>query len=151
MELVEVYAELYDMRKEDLEKSRVKKTKARIIETNNLARKCIECSREVTKVIYAIDEDSKYDYLQAVLNMELQCASKFAKLIESDTGVAIANLQESIKSYTAARNFINAYKTCKKIASDADMKEELRTQANICDEMIQLLPEKIRRMTQVME
>ena len=37
------------------------------------------------------------------------------------------NLQESIKSYAAARKFINDYKTNKKMASDADLTEELRT------------------------
>ena len=43
--------------------------------------------------------------------------------------MAISNLQESVKSYERARKFINEYKKVKKIASDADMKEELRTQA----------------------
>ena len=57
----------------------------------------------MSKVIYALEEDVKFDYLQAVLNMELQCASKYAKLIENDTNVAIANLQESIKAYSNAR------------------------------------------------
>jgi len=141
-----MYAELYDMRKDDIDQNRVKRTKARIVEANDLARKCIDCSRLVTKVIYAIEDDSKFDYLQAVLNMELQSASKFAKLVENDPVVAMANLQESIKSYTAARNFINAYKSAKKISSDADLNKDLITQANICDEMIQLLPEKIKQM-----
>ena len=136
VELVEIYAELYDLRKDDLDKNRVKRTKARIVQLNDLARKTITCSKAVTKVIYAIEESTKFDYLQAVLNMELQCASKYAKLVENDHDVAIENLQESIKSYSAARKFINDYKTAKKIATDADLSEELRTQANICDEMI---------------
>ena len=71
VELVEMYAELYDLRKDDLDKNRVKPTRAKIVQLNDYARKTIECSKAVTKVIYAIDEDSKYDYLQAVLNMEL--------------------------------------------------------------------------------
>lgn len=41
--------------------------------------------------------------------------------------VAIQNLQESIKSYSAARKFINDYKTAKSIGSDADLSEDLRT------------------------
>ena len=69
--------------------------------------------------------------------------------MENDSDVAIQNLQESVKSYAAARKFINDYKVSKKVASDADMSEDLRTQANICDEMVQLLPEKISRMKQV--
>jgi len=71
VELVEIYAELYDLHKDDLDKNRVKRTKARIVQLNDLARKTIECSKEVTKVIYAIEENTKFDYLQAVLNMEL--------------------------------------------------------------------------------
>ena len=78
--------------------------------------------------------------------MELQCASKYSKLIENDPAITIQNLRESMKSYQAARDFINEYKRVKKIASDADMKEELRTQANICDEMVQLIPQKIDRI-----
>lgn len=71
VELVEMYAELFDMRNEDLVNGKTKRTKKTITQTNDLARKTIECSREVTKVIYAIEEDSKFEYLQAVLNMEL--------------------------------------------------------------------------------
>lgn len=71
VELVEMYSELYDLRKEDMDKNKVKRTKKTIKQLNDLARKTIECSKEVTKVIYAAEEDSKYDYLQAVLNMEL--------------------------------------------------------------------------------
>ena len=68
--------------------------------------------------------------------MELQCASKFAKLVESDPNIAISNLQKSIESYSAARKFINDFKTFKKFGSDAELSEDLRTKANICDEMI---------------
>eukprot|EP00353_Schmidingerella_taraikaensis_P014910 CAMPEP_0185619514 /NCGR_PEP_ID=MMETSP0436-20130131/50826_1 /TAXON_ID=626734 ORGANISM="Favella taraikaensis, Strain Fe Narragansett Bay" /NCGR_SAMPLE_ID=MMETSP0436 /ASSEMBLY_ACC=CAM_ASM_000390 /LENGTH=82 /DNA_ID=CAMNT_0028259049 /DNA_START=527 /DNA_END=772 /DNA_ORIENTATION=+ len=78
--------------------------------------------------------------------MELQCASKFSKLIEADVAVSIQNLRESLNSYSKARSFINDYKKAKKIATDADMKEDLRTQAQICDEMLQLIPQKIDRI-----
>ena len=71
VELVEIYAELYDLRNEDMTKGTVKRTKAKLIELNGLAKSCIETSKEVTKVIYAIEDEAKYDYLQAVLNMEL--------------------------------------------------------------------------------
>lgn len=71
VELVEIYAELYDLRKDDMDKNRVKRTKARIVQLNEYARKTIACSKAVTKVIYAIEEVTKFDYLQAVLNMEL--------------------------------------------------------------------------------
>ena len=66
-----MYAELYDLRQEDITEGRVKRNKARVLQLNEYARNCIQCSRAVTKVIYEIDEDSKFDYLQAVLNMEL--------------------------------------------------------------------------------
>lgn len=146
MELVEIFAELYDLRTEDLSKGTVKKSKAKIVQLNELAKNCIETSKEVTMVIYAIEDETKYDYLQAVLNMELQCASKYAKLVEADYPTGIQNLRESIKSYTAARKFINDYKVAKKINSDSGMKEELQTQAKICDEMIDLLPQKIEKI-----
>ena len=89
MELVEIYAELFDMKTEDLMKGTVKRSKKSIKEVNDLARNTIECAKEVSKVIYKTEDDSKFEYLQAVLNMELQCASKYAKLIETDIDVAI--------------------------------------------------------------
>ena len=149
--MVEIYAELYDLRNEDMTKGTVKRTKAKVVELNGLARSCIETSKEVTKVIYAIEDEAKFDYLQAVLNMELQCASKYAKLVENDTEISIQNLKESIKSYTAARKFINDYKVAKKIKTDSEMKEELQTQAQICDEMIDLLPQKIEKINMVLQ
>ena len=66
-----MYAELYDMRHDDIAKHGVKRTKAKVVQMNELANKVITCSKEVTKVIYALDDDGKFDYLQAVLNMEL--------------------------------------------------------------------------------
>jgi len=95
VELVEIYAELYDLRNEDLTNGTAKRTKAKLLQLNEYARKCIECAQDVTKVIYAIDDEGKFDYLQAVLNMELQCASKYSKLMESDTAISIQNLQKS--------------------------------------------------------
>jgi len=37
------------------------------------------------------------------------------------------------------------------MSSDADMKEDLRTQATICDEMIMLIPQKIDRINQELQ
>lgn len=136
VELVELYAETFDLKTEDLMQGKTKKTKKTIGVVNDLARKVISCSKDVTKAIYKVEEASKFDYLQVVLNMELQCASKYAKLVESDPNIAISNLQKSIESYSAARKFINDFKTFKKFGSDAELSEDLRTQANICDEMI---------------
>lgn len=123
VELVEMYSELYDLRTEDINNGTVKRTKTKLLQINELARNCIDCAQEVTKVIYAVDEDSKYDYLQAVLNMELQCASKYSKLLENDPEAMIKNLQLSMDSYGKARKFIDGYKRVKKLNSDADLTE----------------------------
>ena len=63
VELVEMYAELYDMRSEDITKHGVKRTKAKVVQMNELARKVIDISRAVTKVIYEIEDEAKFDYL----------------------------------------------------------------------------------------
>ena len=43
-----MYAELYEMRKEDLDKGRTKRNKKNVKQLNDLARKVIDCARFVT-------------------------------------------------------------------------------------------------------
>ena len=86
-----MYAELYEMRREDLDKGKVKRTKKSIKQMNDLARNVITSAKTVTAFIYAIpaDDKARFEYLQGLLNMELQCASKYAKLVETDHEVAM--------------------------------------------------------------
>ena len=71
--MVEMYAELYEMRKEDIDKGTVKRTKKNIKQLNDLARSVIECAKTVTAFIYSIpaDDKARFEYLQGLLNMEL--------------------------------------------------------------------------------
>ena len=80
--------------------------------------------------------------------MELQSANKYTKIYTEDFDEGIENMKKSIQAYERARNYINDYKKFKKFTSDEQMGEDLCTQANICDEMIKLMPEKIMRLTQ---
>ena len=80
--------------------------------------------------------------------MELSAASKWGKIIEPDLDKGIANMKSSMEAYKRARAFVDEYKVKKEIKSDADLEESLKTQMNICDEMIELIPQKIDRMNQ---
>ena len=81
--------------------------------------------------------------------MELQCASRYGKIIEPDFDKAIENLTNSRDSYKRARDFVEEYKKKKEFKSDAELDKDLQTQMHICDEMIELLPLKIDRMQQM--
>ena len=131
----------------DIDEGKVKRTKARVLEVNAVAKKCIYYSQILCDTVYKSEE--KFGFVQAVLNMELQCASKYAKLVEKDTMSHIENLKMAVKSYENARKFLNEYKAEKKFKTNEEMGKDLAMQYNLCDEMIQLLPEKISRLHQL--
>ena len=116
----------------------MKKTKKRIAELNSLLKTSIENAREVCDVLSK--HEDKFDYLQAILNMELHTASRYGKIIESDFDKAIENFKNSLETYKRARAFVEEYKKKKEFKSDEELEEQLRTQMKICDEMIELLP-----------
>lgn len=80
-----------------------KKIKA---EANECGKKCIEHSRYVVDTIYK-SEDDKFEYVQAVINMELQMASRFTKLFPADTKEQVENMKQALQAYERARSFVN--------------------------------------------
>lgn len=75
--------------------------------------------------------------------MELQCAQKYTKIIETDMKELIKNHAKALKCYQVVRNFVDEYKKFKKIDKDSDLEKDVVTQVKIADEMIELLPIKI--------
>jgi len=69
-----------------------KKVKA---ETNECGRRCIEHSRYVVDKIYK-SEDDKFEYVQVVINMELQTASRFTKIFPADTKEQVENMKQAL-------------------------------------------------------
>ena len=70
VEFTEIYGDLYEYKFADIESGKVKKTKKRINELNSLLRTSIENAREVTTALSS-NEENKYEYLTAIVNMEL--------------------------------------------------------------------------------
>ena len=101
----------------------MKKTKKRINELNSLLKNSIENGREVCKVLSA--HEDKFDYLQAILNMELACASRYGKLVETDFDKAIENLKNSLEAYKRCRSFVEEYKKKKEYKSDKELDSQL--------------------------
>ena len=139
VEFTEIYGDMYEYKFADLESGKVKKTKKRINELNSLLRTSIENAREVTTALSS-NEENKFEYLAAIVNMELQCASRYGKIIENDWDKAIENLKNSLEAYKRARKFVEEYKAKKGLKSDKELEQSMQTQMNICDEMIDLVP-----------
>ena len=69
VELCDMYSEIYELRNMDLDEGKVKRTKARVLEINAIARHCIKYSNILCETVYASED--KFGFVQAVLNMEL--------------------------------------------------------------------------------
>ena len=118
-----MYGELYDDRLADLEAGKVKKTKKRINELNTLLRDSIENATAVAKTLTASEE--KFDYLQAILNMELSCASRYGKITETEIDKGIENMKNSLAAYKRARLYVDDYKKKKEFKSDKELEDTL--------------------------
>jgi len=125
VELTDCYSCLFDLQLEDLQSGRVKKSKKAYEKLNKQARLCIENTKYVTDIVYKSDD--KFDYLQAVLNMELQSATKWTKIIEGDMKSMLKNMQESLDCYERSRKFVNDYKKDKGFTSDEQLTKDQLT------------------------
>ena len=138
VELCDIYSEIYELRNMDLDEGKVKRTKARVLEVNAIARNCIKYSHILCTTVY--ESDDKFGFVQAVLNMELQCASKYSKIVEKDPMDHIENLKNAVKAYERAQKFLDEYKEHKKFTTNEEMGKDLAVQYDLCVEMAQLLP-----------
>ena len=74
----EIYGDIFDLHWNAIAQGQVKPTKKRQAEANAACLAQIEHAKFVSASIYKSAD--KFEYLQAVLNMELQAASRYTKL-----------------------------------------------------------------------
>lgn len=82
-ELAETYSFKFDLLYEPLSEGKQKATKRIKAECNAACLKSIEHAKYVVDTIYK-SEDDKFEYVQAVINMELQAASRYTKIFPVD-------------------------------------------------------------------
>ena len=84
-----------------------------------MCNKSIENAKYVTETIYKSDD--KFAYVQAVMNMELQAASRYTKIFCNTPEEQVENMKLALRSYEKVRSFVNQLKTSKNAAKDADV------------------------------
>ena len=76
-ELADIYSDLYELE--------IKKPKKSMSNINKIASKCIENSNYFTDIVYKKeDPNEKFEYVTAMLNLELSVASKLTKWYTSE-------------------------------------------------------------------
>lgn len=105
-ELSDIYSTKFDHIYDGLTEGKTKMTKKIKEEANKTAKKCIEHSRYVVDTIYK-SEDDKFEYVPAVINMELQMASRFTKIFPADTKEQVENMKGALEAYERVRKFVN--------------------------------------------
>jgi hypothetical protein len=86
-----------------------------VAECNSWAQLSIKNAQFVAESIYKSDD--KFDYLQAILNMELQSANKHSKIYEPDPVKYMVNVQASLKCYKRACDFVKEYMKDKELTA----------------------------------
>ena len=82
-ELSEIYSNKFDLIYEPIQQGIKKLTKKSKEECNEACWKSIEHSKFVCETIYKSED--KFEYVQPILNMELQAASRLTKIYYKDT------------------------------------------------------------------
>jgi len=140
-ELSEIYGELYE-----LEINKKTKTMDRL---NHLSDKSIENGDVFLKIVYPKeDPDDKFEYVQAMINLELNAGSKLTKYITAEPRDRVGKTKEALDRYTKLDKYIQQYYSWKKIKGvDEVESKQMRDQINIVTEMIELLPQKLDKMS----
>lgn len=148
-ELSEIYTAKFSMLYDPVEQGKKKATKKLKAECNLACRKSIEYSKFVCDSIYKSDD--KYEFVQAVINMELNASSRWTKIFAEDLKEQVQNMKNAYEGYERLRKFVNEFKKSKNCAKDEDcLSKDGLVQIKICDEMIELLPQKISKVNQAL-
>lgn len=139
-ELTEIFADLHDLKIMQIQSGKVKPSKRRSKEINEACQNSITHALKVAEYITAAAD--KWDYVQAYLNMTLQAASKYTKLICATKEESIQNHKHALDCYQKAKKFTSDFQkeTGKPMTKEGDQ------QIKICEEMIEMLPIKITKI-----
>ena len=109
-ELSDIYAEVYE-----LELQREKKNLKKL---NQLAMKSIQNGSVFTDIIYKKDDpEEKFEYIQTMLNLELNTGSKLTKYITADPRERVLLTKQALDRYKLIHAYIKEYMAYKKFSS----------------------------------
>ena len=147
LELAEIYSDCFESK---FELSRLGKTSSKkqsIDEIILLGEKCIYYYQKVLS--YLQDEFNKLEEksledLTTIVTIKLNIAKIYSKIPYTETKKRVNDLAASLKIYEETYNLITKSEFFKK-------NDLLKEQANICQEMISLLPVKINKINRCEE
>lgn len=148
-ELSEIYTAKFQMIFEPIEAGQKKATKKAKAECNKACKLSIQNAKFVVDSVYKSDD--KFEFVQAVINMELNIASRYTKIFPEDMKEQVENMKAALVAYERLRKFVTDFRKHKNATTDKEvLSAEGLTQMNICDEMIDLLPQKISKVNYMM-
>jgi hypothetical protein len=138
-ELSEIYTAKFQMIFEPIEAGQKKATKKAKAECNKACKLSIQNAKFVVDSVYKSDD--KFEFVKAVINMELNIASRYTKIFPEDMKEQVENMKAALVAYERLRKFVTDFRKHKNATTDKEvLSAEGLTQMNICDEMIDLLP-----------
>ena len=138
VELSEILQEMFDQKYEELKAQKKMPKSSAFKAMNSLGSAAIDYAQQVIKSLMAKEE--KYEYVQALLNLQFLVARVYGKIFEKEKEKIIANMKESLNMYMKIREFLKEY------ATTTPMSKSIEEQFRMANEMCELLPVKIAKI-----
>ena len=140
-ELSDIYSDIYEL---ELQKKTPNFKK--IIQ---YGQKSIQNGDVFLSIIYAKeDPQEKFEYVQTMLNLELNAGSKLTKQPTNEPRERLELTKQAYDRYLRINKYVQEYLAYKQLKSVSDIdNQQMQQQIEIIREMIQLLPAKLDKMS----
>jgi len=148
-ELGEIYNEMFEMKADEAAKiSKTKKagiTESLVSETNSYGLKCVEHLSQVIEFYersMVNQPESKEEFLDAIVNKKLIIGRIFYRFLDKDPKQIVEYLSKSWKIYESTKALLDKEKNQNGVILGPKLIEKY----NLCKEMCDLLPHKIKAL-----
>ena len=109
---------------------------------NQYGKNSIEMYEKIAELLQNDKESERNDqYYHSVVNAQFNCAKAYSKIYSLDKQIRIEGMVKSLKKYTWIRDFIK-----NEIAKKGPLAEEFEKELMMCEEMVEMLPNKIDKI-----
>ncbi|CDW81364.1 kif1-binding protein homolog [Stylonychia lemnae] len=143
-ELSDIFSSMFDIKYDEIKQSPKAPKKADFDELNQIGQRSIYYSHDVVEII--MKKEEKFDYLQAVVNIQLSVARIYSKLYDKSKQKQVQYLESSFREYEKLKKFTIEFMKEKNITSPKDLPQGVQESYQIMLEMYELLPVKISKI-----
>lgn len=144
VELSDIFSGMFDIKYEAIKNAAKAPKKSEVEELNSLGFKSVHYSQHVVELI--VKREEKYDYVQAIMNLELSAARIYSRLYDKAKPVQLKYLDSSYRQYEKLNKFMETYMKESNISNWQGLPTGLQEQYKIAQEMYELLPTKISKL-----